>query len=32
MILTDARTDFTKQIADVEDMLVQDIDYLILNP
>lgn len=32
MILTDARTDFTKQIADVEDLLVQDIDYLILNP
>ncbi len=32
MILTDARTDFSKQISDVEDMLVQNIDYLILNP
>lgn len=32
VILTDARGDFTKQIADAEDLLAQKIDYLILNP
>lgn len=32
LIATDARGDMTKQIADVEDMLSQGIDYLILNP
>ncbi len=32
MIVTDAQTNFTKQIADVEDMLVSGIDYLIVNP
>lgn len=32
MITTDARADLNKQIADVEDMLARDLDYLILNP
>lgn len=32
LITTDARGDIGKQMADVEDMLSQDIDYLILNP
>jgi ribose transport system substrate-binding protein len=32
LIATDARSDMSKQIADVEDMLSQDIDYLVLNP
>ena len=32
IITTDARGDLTKQISDVEDMLAQDIDYLVLNP
>lgn len=32
MIITDAQTDFTKQIGDVEDMLTQGVDFLILNP
>ncbi len=32
VINTDARGDFTKQIADVEDLLAQKIDYLVLNP
>lgn len=32
VILTDARADFTKQIADCEDMLAQGIKYLVLNP
>lgn len=32
MITTDARADLNKQIADVEDMLARDINYLILNP
>ncbi|NQY87662.1 MAG: substrate-binding domain-containing protein [Colwellia sp.] len=32
LIITDARSDMSKQISDVEDMLSQDIDYLILNP
>jgi len=32
LVITDARSDMNKQISDVEDMLSQDIDYLILNP
>ncbi|MFU2047294.1 ABC transporter substrate-binding protein [Avibacterium gallinarum] len=32
LITTDARGDLNKQIADVEDMLSQGIDYLVLNP
>ncbi|AAM86896.1 sugar ABC transporter substrate-binding protein [Yersinia pestis] len=32
LITTDARGDLNKQIADVEDMLSQGINYLILNP
>lgn len=32
MIITDAQTNFTKQISDVEDMLTQGVDYLLLNP
>ncbi|PIP00118.1 substrate-binding domain-containing protein [Pleomorphomonas carboxyditropha] len=32
VITTDARADLNKQIADVEDMLARDLDYLILNP
>ena len=32
VIATDARADLNKQIADVEDMVARDINYLILNP
>lgn len=32
IILTDARADFTKQVADCEDMVAQGINYLLLNP
>lgn len=32
VIATDARGDLNKQIADVEDMVARDINYLILNP
>lgn len=32
LITTDARADLNKQIADVEDMLSQGINYLVLNP
>lgn len=32
IITTDARGDLNKQIADVEDMLSQGINYLVLNP
>ncbi|PJG85486.1 substrate-binding domain-containing protein [Conservatibacter flavescens] len=32
LITTDARGDMTKQIADVEDMISQGIDFLVLNP
>lgn len=32
LITTDAQGDIGKQMADVEDMLSQNIDYLILNP
>ncbi|TYG34709.1 substrate-binding domain-containing protein [Lonepinella koalarum] len=32
VITTDARADLNKQLADVEDMLSQGIDYLVFNP
>ncbi|WP_032092378.1 substrate-binding domain-containing protein [Necropsobacter rosorum] len=32
LITTDARGDLNKQVADVEDMLSQGINYLVLNP
>ncbi len=32
VIVSDAAGDFNKQIADVEDLIAQGIDYLILNP
>ncbi|MDW8848369.1 substrate-binding domain-containing protein [Erwinia sp. MMLR14_017] len=32
LVTTDARGDLNKQIADVEDMLSQGINYLVLNP
>ncbi|WP_267963719.1 substrate-binding domain-containing protein, partial [Testudinibacter sp. TR-2022] len=32
LITTDARADLNKQLADVEDMLSQGIDYLVFNP
>lgn len=32
VITTDARADLTKQLADVEDMLAQGIDFLVFNP
>lgn len=32
MVQTDAQSDFTKQISDVEDLLSQGINFLIINP
>jgi ribose transport system substrate-binding protein len=32
VILVDSQNDIAKQIADIEDLLAQDIDYLVINP